>query len=111
MRDRRASVHGVGVTLPGLLTAVALTLLITSMGHAQERPVLNSDDYPTIQEAVDALPPDGGTVVVPARSYTLPRKIRLPSHVELRGEGMDATILTLADGANDHLISNRDLRQ
>ena len=111
MRHRRASVRGVRAALPGLLTAVALTLLIASTGHTQERPVRNVADYPTIQEAIDALPPDGGTVVVPAGTYTLPRKIRLPSHVELRGEGMDTTILTLADGANDHLISNRDLRQ
>lgn len=97
--------------LVSLVLAIILALLTATAGSTRERAVLNAGDFPTIQAAVDALPPDGGTVMVPAGSYTLPKKIRLPSHVELRGEGMGATILTLADAANDHLISNRDLRQ
>ena len=66
MRHHRASIHGVRAALLGLLTAAALALAIASMGHAQEPFVLNAADYPTIQAAVDALPPTGGTVVVPA---------------------------------------------
>ena len=78
---------------------------------AQPRPPLDARDFATIQDAVDSLPSGGGTVVVPAGTYVLSKKIRLPSGVELRGEGIDRTVLALADGANDHLISNRDLRR
>jgi parallel beta-helix repeat protein len=78
--------------------------------RAQDRPLLSAADFPSIQAAVDVLPAGGGTVLVPAGSYVLTKKVRLPSHVELRGEGIERTVLSLADGANDHLISNRDLR-
>lgn len=97
--------------LSSLVPAVVLALVFAQPGHTEDRALVNVGDYPTIQAAIDALPAAGGTVVVPAGSYTLSKKVRLPSHVELRGEGMGVTILTLADGANDHLISNSDLRE
>ena len=77
----------------------------------QPRPLLDARDFAGIQEAIDSLPDGGGTVVVPAGTHLLSKKIRLPSGVELRGEGIDRTVLVLAEGANDHLISNRDLRR
>jgi len=46
-----------------------------------------------IQEAIDALPQTGGTVIIPAGRYLIHRSIRLRSGVSLRGEG-PATILT-----------------
>jgi len=48
-------------------------------------------------------------VVVPTGVYAVRGKIKLPSHVELRGDGIDRSILVLADGVMDHLISNADL--
>jgi len=93
-----------------LLAALALADARPAAAVDQERPVLNALDFAGIQEAVDRLPRTGGTVVVPAGTYVVPKKIRLRSGVELRGEGIDRTLLVLADGANDHLISNADLR-
>ena len=94
-----------------MASAITLAGSAAATAHSQDRPTLSAADFASIQAAVDALPPGGGTVVVPTGSYVLAKKVRLPSHVELRGEGMDRTILSLADRANDHLISNRDLRE
>ena len=76
---------------------------------ATDGPTANARDFGSIQQAVESLPPTGGTVVLPAGVYDVHQKIRLPSHVELRGEGMDRTILVLADGVRDTLISNANL--
>ena len=77
--------------------------------RAAELPTLNGRDFRSIQQALDALPRQGGTVVLPAGVYEVGEKIRLRSHVRLQGEGIDRTILVLADGARDHLLSNADL--
>jgi hypothetical protein len=45
-----------------------------------------------IQEAVDALGPEGGTVKVPAGVYEIDRSIVLPSGVRLKGEGEQTVI-------------------
>ena len=92
-----------------------LVVISLALGHvpAADRarpPVLNALDFPGIQEALDSLPTDGGTVLVPAGTYVVATKLRLRSNVELRGDGIDRTVLILADGANDHLLSNSDLR-
>ena len=94
-----------------VVLACSLVLPLAQLAGAQERPFLNAADFGGIQAALDALPPAGGTVLVAAGSYAVAEKIRLRSHVELRGEGMERTILTLADGANDHLLSNASLTQ
>ena len=94
------------------MAAVALMLALlwpAQAASAQQRPTVSSGDFGSIQDALDRLPPQGGTVLVPAGVYTISEKIRLRSHVELRGAGIDRTILVLADGAMDHLISNADL--
>src|SRR5687768_14709026 len=93
-----------------LAATVALLALFGPAGVARaEGPVVNGRDFGTIQEAIDSLPPEGGTVFLPAGVYDVHEKIRLPSGVELRGDGIDRTILVLADGVRDHLISNADL--
>ena len=103
-----------------VLALVVASALALADGAARRTDAAASIDQPRplviageagIQDAIDSLPPGGGTVVVPAGTYVLTKKVRLPSHVELRGEGIDRTVLVLADGANDHLISNRDLRR
>ena len=45
-----------------------------------------------IQEAIDALPDEGGQVSIPAGRYVLRNSIRVPSRVRLIGEG-PATVL------------------
>jgi len=50
-----------------------------------------------IQAAIDALPPEGGTVVLPEMDIQLDRGIELRSGVALRGQGA-ATILRKGPG-------------
>ncbi len=52
-------------------------------------------DSPTLglQDAIDALPEDGGTVLVPEGIWALRRGLTVPSHVTLRGSG-PKTVLT-----------------
>jgi len=64
---------------------------------------LNAADFfskssPTsgIQQAIDALPPEGGTVFLPAGTYKLTRPINLRSGVTLRGAG-PLTVITRRD--------------
>jgi parallel beta-helix repeat protein len=76
---------------------------------ADDRPTVDVTDVSRLQQAIDSLPEHGGVVVVPAGVFEIREKIRMPSHVELRGAGMDRTILVLGDGVRDHLISNADL--
>jgi parallel beta-helix repeat protein len=46
-----------------------------------------------IQEAIDALPAEGGVVVIPPGTYVLRRSVALRPHVTLRGAG-STTVLT-----------------
>jgi hypothetical protein len=62
--------------------------------------VLNSVDFLTadsrtagIQEAIDALPPEGGVVYLPAGRHEISRIIQLRSGIYLRGEG-DHSVIT-----------------
>lgn len=100
--------------LARLAAAVTLLTALSAPWHAvgaaaKERRTLDARDFPTIQDAIGHLPGDGGIVVIPAGVYAIRDKIKLPSHVELRGAGIDQTTLVLADGVKDHLISNADL--
>jgi hypothetical protein len=100
----------IAVLFPLLLLACTPALhLPAQLGPLNGRRTLSARDFASIQDALDSLPDEGGTVVVPAGVYTLAKKIKLASNVELRGEGMQETVLVLADGANDHLISNSSL--
>ena len=46
-----------------------------------------------IQEAIDALPTEGGVVVIPPKTYVLRRSVALRPHVRLQGAG-STTVLT-----------------
>jgi parallel beta-helix repeat protein len=112
--DRRPTGSRVGSLLLRCATMVALVIALCGPSHgvgaaADPRPTLNARDFRTIQDAINHLPDSGGAVVVEAGVFSVREKIKLPSHVELRGAGMDRTTLVLADGAMDHLISNADL--
>lgn len=103
---RRFALHGAA------LLALALTLLSPEqLVGAQGHPIFNAHDFPSIEEAVSRLLHSGGTVVVPAGVYIVREKLRLGSNVELRGEGIDRTILVLDEGVRDHLISNANLQE
>jgi len=67
-------------------------------------------DSPTcgIQEAIDALPAEGGVVTIPPGAYRLRRSVALRNHVTLRGAG-STTILTRGKQAAARLT--RDARK
>lgn len=57
-----------------------------------------------IMDAINALPPDGGVVLLPAGHFILRRTIELPSHVTLAGQG-PRTILQPIDATGFKVIS------
>jgi parallel beta-helix repeat protein len=63
---------------------------------------VNAGDYTTIQKAVDALPPEGGTVYIPAGIYNITEPIVVKkSEVSLIGAGSGTILLnTSEDGKN-----------
>ena len=65
----------------------------------------NASDYSSIQDAIYSLPPNGGTVLIPAGTYIISTPIIVPSKVTLVGEGF-STILKLASEANTDVIVN-----
>lgn len=64
----------------------------TSFGHSPYG--INAADYPTLKAAVDAVPPGGGTVFVPAGAYILDASdlpIVLDRAIQIIGEGVFTT--------------------
>ncbi len=61
-----------------------------------------------IQRAVDALPPEGGTVKMDPGQYKMRAPVRLPSNSKLIGSGPE-TILKRTDGFHSKLIIDADL--
>lgn len=76
-----------------------------SPGYKKIRFDRNAADYPSIQDAIDSLPPTGGVVFIPAGTYIISTPIKVPANVTLTGEGF-STYLKLADGANCNVIEN-----
>ena len=70
--------------------------------------VIGTDNV-AIQKAVDRVATaGGGTVLIKAGTYTLANSVRLPSHITLRGEGPDKTILKKAAGVQSKLAIDAD---
>ncbi|HEX5412447.1 MAG TPA: right-handed parallel beta-helix repeat-containing protein [Terriglobia bacterium] len=70
--------------------------------------VIGTDNL-AIQKAVDRVTAaGGGTVLIKAGTYTLANSVRLASHVTLRGEGPDKTILKKAAGVQSKLKLDAD---
>ena len=57
----------------------------------------DADSAAKIQAAIDALPPEGGTVVLPELDIEIDRAIEVQSGVTLRGQGA-STILRASSG-------------
>ena len=92
-----------------LQTLTAWLLAASLAGAGESGAVLDAADFldpesPTcgIQEAIDALPAEGGVVTVPPGVYCLRRGLILRSHVTLRGAG-STTILTRGKEAHSKL--------
>ncbi|MFC1614769.1 right-handed parallel beta-helix repeat-containing protein [Gemmatimonadota bacterium] len=92
MKLQRSIIH--------LLLAACLLLLVSQLSAGQKVSAADfqSPDSRTagIQEAVDALPPEGGIVYIPAGTYEITRAIHLRSGVYLRGDG-DHTVIARAE--------------
>ena len=75
-----------------------------SKGGAVDLADFYSQASPTsgIQEAIDALPPEGGLVTLPPGTYLLKRSIRVKDNVTLRGSG-PSTILMKCKGVHTRL--------
>jgi hypothetical protein len=66
-------------------------------------------DHRAIQQAIDRVAAaGGGTVIIKAGAYLLSNSVRLASHVTLRGEGPDKTILKKAPGVKSRLKLDAD---
>jgi parallel beta-helix repeat protein len=70
--------------------------------YAQTDNTVSAGDYTTIQEAVNALPPEGGTVFIPAGIYKITEPVIVTkSDVSLIGEGTGTLLLNASeDGKN-----------
>jgi hypothetical protein len=70
--------------------------------------VIGTDDG-AIQKAIDRVAAaGGGTVLIKAGTYTLQNSVRLVSHLTLKGEGPDKTILKKATGVRSPLKLDAD---
>lgn len=90
-----------GRTRKQSLALIAVLAVAGSLCHAEDQPgMVNVADFAGlesttcgIQEAIDALPDEGGVVQIPPGVYRLQRSIVLRSRVTLRGAG-STTVLT-----------------
>ena len=101
------------VTLGRLLRLAVAMIVLIIVGAvdgldqaAAQGSTVHIKDFPSLQAAVDSIRQTGGAVYVPAGEYTLPAKLRLYSNTAVFGDGMDRTVLRLAPGVVDHLVSN-----
>ena len=70
--------------------------------------VIGTDNV-AIQKAIDRVAAaGGGTVVIAAGTYTLANSVRLASHVDLRGEGPERTLLKKIPGVRSRLKLDAD---
>jgi len=64
----------------------------------------DTDASNVIQYAIDNTPPPGGTILIRSGDYYLSKAIVITKHINLVGEGVGATKLILAPGANSRMI-------
>ncbi|MEK7408649.1 MAG: right-handed parallel beta-helix repeat-containing protein [Acidobacteriota bacterium] len=82
-------------------TATLLVLTLTAAGQTIVEP---TGDCGSIQQALDALPQEGGRIAMRSGTYLCTEPIVVDrDNVDVRGEG-PATILRLADGANSPVL-------
>jgi len=104
--------HGIALSLlAALLVAEAAWgqggKLTVTVGPA-DADVIGTDNF-AIQKAVDrAAAAGGGTVVIKTGTYLLSNSVRLASHIRLRGEGPEKTLLKKTPGVQSKLKLDAD---
>ena len=101
---------GLGLTLPSLVSAGPPSSLAAPPINARDFGAIGDgrrDETKSLQAALDAASLRGGSVVIPAGVYRS-RTLTIGSKVHLLGEGIEATIIKLADQTDDDLIRTRD---
>lgn len=93
---------GIGTTGPGSKLDVAGNVNADSVANVQ---IVQGTTGADIQTAIDQLPSGGGSVFIPAGTYTVGASIVLRSFVKLQGAG-EATVLVAAAGMNGVLSTN-----
>ena len=97
----------VSLALAGRLAWPKENTMTVSVGPGQAD-VVGTDEV-ALQKAVDRVAAaGGGMVLVKAGTYTLNNSLRLASHITLRGEGADKTILKKAPGVISKLALDAD---
>jgi hypothetical protein len=91
----------------GTLVSLGENSVTVSVGSAGADVVGN--DNVAIQKAVERVAAAGGGIVlIKAGTYTLNNSVRLASHITLRGEGPEKTILKKAPGVKSRLALDAD---
>lgn len=89
-----------------LSTAIVWCAVCVSAADAADRGLLISTDYPTINDALRALPSHGGEVYVPAGRHVVNKTILLGSGTTLRGAGPQ-TVLVAGEGLNEYFKAEK----
>jgi parallel beta-helix repeat protein len=81
-----------------LILLLSFQSLFDLQGYPQPDNTVSAGDYNTIQEAVNALPPEGGTVLIPAGVYKITEPVIVDkSDISLIGEGSGTILLNTND--------------
>ena len=88
-----------GILAVELKAATARLFADVSAGVFPVPDWLSAQSFPSIQDAIDALPDPGGTVYLPAGNYEVTVGIVIPigKAVHLLGDGVDRTVIYTAD--------------
>ena len=103
---------------PHLISAVGLAaaaLLLASTGMSQSsngeatlpgaRPVIDASRFPSLQRAVDALPPEGGTLELPPGRFELREPLLInKGDVQIRGAGPATHLVNLNEAGQPAIL-------
>jgi hypothetical protein len=109
------------ILLAPTLAAIAWVAIGPGPGLAQQgrerlpgaRPTIEAIDFPSLQAAIDALPPEGGLVLLPAGTFEIDEPLRITSEdVCIEGAGTATHIKnTGGDGSPAILIAPADYEE
>lgn len=93
------------VTTPAPVITPAPTATPAPSSGSQSGPVLQADNFASLQAALNAVPATGGTVQLSAKTYTIAQTLLVHSNTTLAGTGA-SSVIKLANGANCDMLHN-----